>query len=387
MLGTEPWSVGFADPVRRHLAWSEYCIGPEGDGTALRRGGKSAYRIMFERQAVAYEESTVEGLQSYRRRLARLLDDRERGLARPQPLMPHAPDIDEAGQRSLRYRLSLRSAPYLIDHCIDGRPVLPMAAALEIIAQFVAAGWPLARVSEVRDLRVLSGIMLDGYQPLDLRLRGSKAEDSSGIVVEMLDAANSLPYYRAMVMLAPAYPPEPPALCAESLSGGIAVDASRTYRDLLFHGERFRGLRRIATLAPEGADAEVQGSIPEAFLGAAGREKRWLFDPALMDLPPQLAWVWSRRHRGMVALPSRFGRVRRFGSDSLPRSLSLSFRLKSASHSSLLYDAQFIDAQGRLRLLIEDGESTMTAALNRLAPDHPQFQRGLSRAAAIRRSG
>lgn len=329
----------------------------------------------------------VEGLQSYRRRLARLLDDRERGLARPQPLMPHAPDIDEAGQRSLRYRLSLRSAPYLIDHCIDGRPVLPMAAALEIIVQFVAAGWPLAQVGEIRDLRVLSGVMLDGYVPLDLRLRGSKPEDSSGIVVEMLDAVNSMPYYRATVMLGPALQPEPPVMRAGPLSGGISVDASRTYRDLLFHGERFRGLQRIALLAPEGADAEVQGSIPGAFLGAAGREERWLFDPALMDLPPQLAWVWSRRYRDMVALPSRFGRVRRFGSDSLPRSLSLSFRVKSASHSSLLYDAQFLDAQGRLRLLIEDGESTMTAALNRLAPDHPQFQRGLSRSAAIRRSG
>jgi hypothetical protein len=275
----------------------------------------------------------------------------------------------------------------LVDHCIDGRPVLPMAGALEIIAQFVAAGWPRAEVSEVRDLRVLSGIVLDGYAPLDLRLRGNETEDLSRIVVEILDAVTALPHYRATVMLTPAPEPESSVMRFDTLSGGVAVDASRAYGEILFHGERFRGLQRIATLSPEGADAEVRGSIPEEFLGAAGRKGRWLFDPVLMDLPPQLAWVWSRRHRDMIALPSRLGRVRRFGGDLQAGPLALSFRLKSTSDSSLLYDAQLTDAQGRLRLLIEDGESTMTAALNRLAPDHPQFRRGLSQSAAIHRSG
>lgn len=329
----------------------------------------------------------MEGLQSYRRRLARLLDARERGDARPEPMIPHAPDIHEAGRCSLRYRLSLRNAPYLIDHCMDGRPVLPMAAALELMAQFAAAGWPQAQVSEVRDLRVLSGVVLDGYAPLDLRLRGSETADPSRILVEIVDAATSQPCYRATLVLAPAIPPEPAFERFERLQGGIALDASLTYREILFHGERFQGLRRIANLSLPGADAEVLGSTPEAFLGGAGRERKWLFDPALMDLPPQLAWVWSRRHQDMIALPCGFGRVQRFGGDPLPRSLRLAFRISSASHGSLRYDAQFIDAQGRLRLLVEDGESTMTAGLNRLAPDHPQFQRGLSPAAALRRSG
>lgn len=53
--------------------------------------------------------------------------------------------------------------------------------------------------------------------------------------------------------------------------------------------------------------------------------------------------------------------------------------MKPAPHSrALAYDAQLIDAAGRLRLLIAGGESTMDSGLNRLAPDHPRFVSGLA---------
>jgi len=37
---------------------------------------------------------------------------------------------------------------------------------------------------------------------------------------------------------------------------------------------------------------------------------------------------------------------------------------------TLLYDAQFVDASGNVRLLVTDGESIMSPALNRLSPGH-----------------
>ncbi|MGV2480700.1 UNVERIFIED_CONTAM: hypothetical protein IGO34_28330 [Salmonella enterica subsp. enterica serovar Weltevreden] len=61
------------------------------------------------------------------------------------------------------------------------------------MAQFTAAGWPRRQVSEVRDLRVLSGVVLDGYAPLDLRLRGSGTADPSRVLVEIIAAATSPP--------------------------------------------------------------------------------------------------------------------------------------------------------------------------------------------------
>ncbi|MDB5985893.1 MAG: hypothetical protein JWR16_946, partial [Nevskia sp.] len=143
-------------------------------------------------------------------------------------------------------------------------------------------------------------------------------------------------------------------------------------------GERFRLLRGIEGLSLSGIDAAVVPSTPRAFLGEQVNGARWLFDPGLMDVPPQLAFLWARVHRDMGALPSRFGRVARYGSTLVTGPLSLRMRFKPAAHEqALIYDAQFIDASGHVRIAIFDGESTMSPALNRLAPNHSEFIAGL----------
>jgi NAD(P)-dependent dehydrogenase (short-subunit alcohol dehydrogenase family) len=50
---------------------------------------------------------------------------------------------------------------YLTDHRIDGVPVLPMAAALELMAELAQKGWPDLQVIGVRELQLLKGVRLD----------------------------------------------------------------------------------------------------------------------------------------------------------------------------------------------------------------------------------
>ncbi len=93
----------------------------------------------------------------------------------------------------------------------------------------------------------------------------------------------------------------------------------------------------------------------------------WLFDPGLLDVGPQLAIVWARVNHDRTALPSRFGRIRRFGSEPITGPVQVSLRMREAPHAAaVLYDVMFHDADGRLRLACEDMEGTMTSALNRL---------------------
>ena len=60
----------------------------------------------------------------------------------------------------------------LADHVLDGRPVFPAAMALELMAETAALVRPDLAVAEVRDLRMLSGIVLDG-DPGRVRRRGA----------------------------------------------------------------------------------------------------------------------------------------------------------------------------------------------------------------------
>ncbi|MDR3417970.1 MAG: SDR family NAD(P)-dependent oxidoreductase, partial [Nevskia sp.] len=297
------------------------------------------------------------------------------------PFIRRAPRVGVGGAVTLEQRLGLSEDTYLIDHCMDGKPVLPAAAALEYMAQFVAASWPEWQVAEMRDVRALAGIVLEGYTQRDLVLRARASTHSEpgqqAVTVEILDPNRKAACYRATAILMTELP-ESPAAYIVPLPDGVAMEAGRAYGEFLFHGERFRLIRRITGLAPGGIDADVMPSHPRAFLGEKYNQAHWLFDPGLMDVPPQLAFTWSRVHRDMGALPTRFGRVARFGQAPLSGPLSLTMRLKPGSHdNALVYDAQFIDASGNVRLLIMDGESTTSAALNRLAPNHRDFVSGL----------
>jgi hypothetical protein len=297
------------------------------------------------------------------------------------PFVRRPPRIGVGGAVTLEHRLSLDADPYLIDHCMDGKPVLPAAAGLEYMAQFVAAGWPEWRVAEMLDVRALSGIVFEGNGHRDLILRARSSTHSEAgqqaVTVEILDPSRKAANYRATAVLMPRLP-EAPVADNDLLVGAERMEASRAYSEFLFHGERFRLLRGIDGLSIAGIDAAVMPSTPRAFLGAHVNGARWLFDPGMMDLPPQLAFLWARVHRDMGALPSRFGRVARYGNTPVSGPLSLRMRLKAGAHDlALIYDAQFVDANGLVRVAIFDGESTMSPALNRLAPNHSEFIAGV----------
>ena len=289
------------------------------------------------------------------------------------PLIRRPLRIGVGGAVTLEHLLRVDEDHYLNDHVMDGKPVLPAAAAVEYMAQFVAAGWPEWQVAELRDVRALHGIVLDSEQDqreLVLRARASTHSEpgQQAVTIELLEPGRKAACYRATAVLM-AQLPEMPSARIDALAGAQPLEADRIYGELLFHGDRFRLVQRISALSAAGIDADVMPSQPRAFLGEPFRHARWLFDPGLLDIPPQLAFVWARLHRDMGALPSRFGQVTRFGIAPLHGPLTLAMRLKPAPNElTLLYDAQLVDASGNVRLLIADGESVMSPALNRLSP-------------------
>ncbi|MEW6167477.1 MAG: SDR family NAD(P)-dependent oxidoreductase, partial [Pseudomonadota bacterium] len=289
-------------------------------------------------------------------------------VAAELPLLRGTPRLGPGGHMLLDHTFSVASDPYLDDHRMDGKAVLPAAGALEWMAQFAAAAWPGAQVAEIRDLRLFNGIVLDGDEvSVQLRARAAthSEPDAQSVSVEILNPARKLPCYRATVVLRQRLP-DAQLLAVTPLDTPQPFSAEEAYSTLLFHGPRFQLVTSIDGVDAAGLDARVLSTMPAEWL-AAGRPGSWLFDPGLVDVPPQMALVWGRLQRQMSALPSRFGSVRRYGAEPLPRSLRLALRLRPASQdASVVYDAFYFDQAGRLRLELRDCESTLSAALNRL---------------------
>ena len=64
------------------------------------------------------------------------------------------------GERILPLRLDASRHRYLHEHVLDGKPVLPAAVALELMAEAAKTLWPGWRVVEVREHKLLKGVEL-----------------------------------------------------------------------------------------------------------------------------------------------------------------------------------------------------------------------------------
>jgi acyl transferase domain-containing protein/NAD(P)H-dependent flavin oxidoreductase YrpB (nitropropane dioxygenase family)/NAD(P)-dependent dehydrogenase (short-subunit alcohol dehydrogenase family) len=288
--------------------------------------------------------------------------------------------IQKNREFTLEHVFTLSRHPYMRDHRLDGKPVLPVAGAAEWIAQFLQSVWPEKFVTEIHNLKVLRGLILDDDEErrvlFSARSLQSKAEEPIKVTAEIVDAETSRPYYRASAILR-SFVEEPPQAEINPLNWGEPIHIDTAYREYLFHGELFRLITAIDKYNELGIDAVVKRSEPSLWLNGEKIKKtkghlkmlpQWVFDPGLVDTAPQLAIVWSRLQRGTTALPSNIGTLIRYGSSGLHSPLKLFFRIKPDDDcNTVIYDAVFVDAQGKMRLHMKNVESTCNVGLNRLA--------------------
>ena len=258
---------------------------------------------------------------------------------------------------------------YLSQHLLDGTPVLPAAVALELMAEAAASAWPDWVVNEISNLRVLNGIKFEkDTVEIEIVAMASSHGDASGFEATMMlrpPGEKSVPYYRATAHLGNE------ALEPEDYDSGLnpapaPVDVEHAYRKWLFHGPNFQTMTAFTGLDQSGALVEIRPSVPGEWLPATGAGRQWLFDPGVVDSGPQMALVWAQVVRSASALPSRFGRVVRYGTEPLGI-CRMHFRIyPDQSENQVKADVAFVDANNRLRLFMEEMECTSSEALARL---------------------
>jgi acyl transferase domain-containing protein len=271
----------------------------------------------------------------------------------------------QQGELRLTRRIDVSSDPYLAQHMLDDVPVLPAAVALELCAEAAAVFWPGRVVIEMRDLRAMRGIRLDrgGFDAV-VSARGVGGGDEVELELHTAGASGP-PHYRVRAVLAQSVP-EPTAYRALLSPAAAPLSAREAYRERLFHGPVFQTVTKLIGLDPHGALAEMRASEVRAWRPQLAEASPWLFDPGLIDAAAQMALVWAYVTASESALPSRFGRVRRFGADPFGRGRMHFLVYPERPEHQVRADVAFVDEQGMLRLLIEQLECTSSPALNRL---------------------
>jgi acyl transferase domain-containing protein/acyl carrier protein len=181
-------------------------------------------------------------------------------------------------------RLSLRNHPWLADHALFGRPLLPGTAFLELVvraADEVGCG-------QLEELALEAPLVLSG--PGDdvlVQVVVGSADDEGRRTIEVYSrrADADVPWTRhAQAAVAPGAAPEPDGWSAEAAwppSGATELDVAGSYEQLAAlgygYGPAFRGLRRAWR---QGEAVFAEAELPADLAGDA---TRYGLHPALLD--------------------------------------------------------------------------------------------------------
>ncbi|WP_328548678.1 polyketide synthase [Streptomyces platensis] len=263
----------------------------------------------------------------------------------PAPAPPAAvPTPPPTPRQSLRH-LSLKTLPYVRDHCVylqpdgwpepaDRFPVVPMTTLLELAAEAAREACPGGVVTGYSGVRALRWLAV--APPVDLAVSATPGGDGRVRV--------SLGDYAAVTVHLGAQHPAPPPPDPAGLAAGrpAPVSAEALYRDRwMFHGPAFAGVHEVRTLAADG----IRGTLRA--LPAPG---------ALLDAAGQLLghWMQLKLNGDRLVFPASLDRVRLFGPP--PRAgalLAATARICEVRAGSVRGEVELCGADGRVWARLE----------------------------------
>ncbi|MFC8393635.1 SDR family oxidoreductase [Streptomyces sp. NPDC057238] len=223
------------------------------------------------------------------------------GTGTGAPLLGGLPYLQPA-----RVCVDRRTHPQLADHQIAGRPVLPVAQALEWMLGAARSWCRSAENVLLRDLRVFQPVVLDRLEDdvaeFTLTCRDDRL-DNEVLAIDLRGIDDRL-HYGCRAGNTGGMDETTEGIMAHGptaltpYSGGDVYDGT-----LLFHGPLLRGITAIAGLDASGARGTVQGL---ATLGWP--DGPWQTDPAAVDAALQLGVLWAREAlEGAHTLPMAVG--------------------------------------------------------------------------------
>ncbi|MEW6380465.1 MAG: SDR family NAD(P)-dependent oxidoreductase [bacterium] len=305
---------------------------------------------------------------------------------------------NEEGVIEIVRELDIERDLYLQDHRLDGKPVLPMTMALELMAEVASLGWPEWHISQIRDMRVWQGIIVakptkvrivatplqsvvsgqwsvvSEKQGLSRQSREPGSPCGSGnpetlvikVEIQNIDKSQRCHYSITIEMSKKANDRldwQPPALME---ARPFPLSTREAYQQMLFHGYLFQGITAIHDIGVNGIQGFLTPSDPHKLL-AGNPPGTWLIDPVIMDCGLQMIILWSRTYWDMMPLPSRFRLFRILAPLSGAR-IRFEGRILPQSIPGMLHaDLAFYTEEGQLIALLEDMEAACSKSLNRLA--------------------
>jgi len=141
------------------------------------------------------------------------------------------------------------------------------------------------------------------------------------------------------------------------------------YKQWLFHGKSFQGMKKIYAIGEKGVLGQVAGLAPEKCLRLE-KDGTWIIDPVMFDCSMQLGGIWARKCFDITALPTGFRRLRFFSPITSKSDDNLFVHIiisPESSQNELRCDMAIYSPAGDLMIYVEELSGVGSKSLHRLA--------------------
>jgi hypothetical protein len=272
---------------------------------------------------------------------------------------------------TLRRELDVAGYPVLGSHVLDGKPVVPFALMADWLGHGAMKENPGLTLFGLDEVRVLKGIRLDAEKRL-VRLMAGKAIKNGDLFVADVEIRDGVQegrevvHYRAKAVLCEK-PFQAPTVAVPDLPGEIPYGRSmeQVYREILFHGDHLRGIRRILGFSAAGMRAELSPApAPDQWMAEPPFD-RWSLDPLVLDSAFQMSIVWSTERFGRPSLPSYAAAYRQYRERYPAKGVVAVMAVRETSQSRMKGDFFFLDPDGGLIATLTGYEAVMDPDLIR----------------------
>jgi hypothetical protein len=210
--------------------------------------------------------------------------------------------------KTVRIPVDIPVHPYMLDHCFEGKVVLPAVEAMQVLADTVKGFRPDTDITVLTDagfdkfLYIEPGItQIAAFSDIAVHENGDIAATLLTKSRSQKSAITRIKEHASLCFsLQPPELPEPPLDATATLDGRcFKIPVEKIYCDLVPFGPAYQNIRRQLLLSEYGAIAKT--AAPPDHTGADSPE--CLGSPFVLDAAFHAACAWGQRYARMVAFP------------------------------------------------------------------------------------
>ena len=310
--------------------------------------------------------SIKEGTSTLINLLSGAIDTPQWVVGSPLPA-PSSKIHEELRSYRIHRRLTLDDNPFLADHVIGGKAVLPTVCAVDWFIKSCEKLYPGFQFYEARDYQVFKGIVFDEDLPDNFLLELQEEEKSQKALIFRGKISSQSPegktrnHYQAQVVLKKTLPESPRISDFKIDSPSTKKGLDLYQKKVLFHGPSFQGVKEILESTPNGITIKCNlGDFPYQ---KTGQFPMGAFNPYLADVHLQSILIWAWEHHRSTGLPLKIARGTQYRTSPVNEDTYARMEVVSLSKHKIHADVISYDQHGSVFTEVRGAEITLNESL------------------------